>query len=68
MRIDRADSSVERIVREILGLTKMNWNTARFNGKLPITLLCAQRVGEIMKYLPLEYEPKPNVINYGYYM
>jgi hypothetical protein len=46
----------------------MNWNTTRFDGKFPITLLCDHRVGEIMKYLPKGYEPKPGIINYGFYM
>jgi hypothetical protein len=68
IRIDSADSSSEKICREILGLTKMNWNSARFDGKYPITLRCAQKVGEIMKYLPADYEPKPETISYGYYM
>lgn len=68
IRIDQADSSESKICREILGLTKMNWNTTRFDGKYPITLLCAHKVGEIMKYLPADYEPKPEIINYGYYM
>jgi hypothetical protein len=68
IRIDKSDSSAEKICREILGLTKMNWNTTRFDGKYPITLLCARKVGEIMKYLPPDYEPNPEIINYGYYM
>lgn len=68
IRIAHSDSSVEKIAREILGLTKMNWNTTRFDGKYPITLLCSQKVGEIMKYLKEDYEPKPDVISYGYYM
>jgi hypothetical protein len=68
VRIDLSDSSPEKVCREILGLTKMNWNTTRFDCKYPITLLCAQKVGEIMKYLPPEYEPKPEIVSYGYYM
>lgn len=51
-----------------LGLTKMNWNSIRFDGKCPVTLLCSRKVGEIMKYLPEDFEPKPDVISYGYYM
>lgn len=68
IRIAHSDSSVERIAREIVGLTKMNWNATRFDGKYPITLLCSKKVGEIMKYLPEGYEPKPDVISYGFYM
>lgn len=68
IRIAQSDSSAEKIAREILGLTKMNWNSTRFDGKLPITIRCSQKVGEIMKYLKPDYEPKPDVISYGYYM
>lgn len=46
----------------------LNWNSMRFGGKYPITLWCAQKVGEIMKYLPSDYEPKPETMSYGYYM
>ncbi|HMM78415.1 MAG TPA: hypothetical protein PKC65_00170 [Pyrinomonadaceae bacterium] len=68
IRVEHSDSSIEKIAREILGLTKMNWNSTRFDGKYPITLLCSKKVGEIMKYLDEGFEPKPDVISYGYYM
>ncbi len=68
IRIDFSDSSPEKICREILGLTKMNWNTTRFDCKYPITILCARKVGEIMKYLSEGYEPRPEIVSYGYYM
>ena len=32
----------------------MNWNNTQFDGKYPITISCARRVGEIMKYLTPE--------------
>jgi hypothetical protein len=66
IRIVEADESPSQICREILSLTKMNWNNTQFDGRLPITLQCARRVGEIMKYLrPEDGEPQTS---YSFYM
>jgi len=65
LRIQRSEQSPLFLAREILGLTKMNWNNTQLDGKYPITLSCARKVGEIMKYL--EETDKPH-IRYGYYM
>lgn len=54
------DSTAETLLREILALTKMNWNSADYAGANPITLSFARKVGEIMSYLPDESEPNPN--------
>jgi len=59
------DSSLESLCEEILGLTKMNWNNTQMDGRLPITLECASKIGDIMKYvIPTE---KPQV-SYSFYM
>jgi argonaute-like protein implicated in RNA metabolism and viral defense len=66
VRIIEADESPAQICREILSLTKMNWNNTQFDGRLPITLQCARRVGEVMKYLgPEDGEPQTS---YSFYM
>lgn len=65
IRIVEADESPSVICREILSLTKMNWNNTQFDGKYPITLACARKVGQIMKYLAPEEKPQ---IRYSYYM
>lgn len=65
LRIVRSEESPSFIAREILGLTKMNWNNTQFDGKYPVTLGCARKVGEIMKYLGESEIPQ---IRYGYYM
>lgn len=57
--------SIEDISKEILGLTKMNWNNARLDGKWPITLECAERVGEILKYVDDKQTPQAS---YAFYM
>jgi hypothetical protein len=43
---------VEKVAREILSLTKLNWNCARMGARLPITLLTARSVGEILRHVP----------------
>ena len=65
LRIVRAEESPSFIAREILGMTKMNWNNTQFDGKYPVTLGCARKVGEIMKYLEENDSPQ---IRYGFYM
>jgi hypothetical protein len=65
IRIVRRVSSIKTVCNEILGLTKMNWNNAQFDNKYPITIGCARRVGEIMKYLSETDTPRES---YAFYM
>lgn len=54
------------IAKEILALTKMNWNTADFSTAFPITIEFATSVGDILAVLPEEIkDPRPQ---YYYYM
>ena len=65
LRVAEAEESASFLARETLGLTKMNWNNTQFDGKYPVTLGCARKVGEILKYLG-EHEPEQT--RYAYYM
>ncbi len=65
LRIVRSEESPNFIAEEILGLTKMNWNNTQFDGKYPVTLGCARKVGEIMKYMKDSDIPQ---VRYAYYM
>lgn len=62
-RCDQTSETPKFIAKEILGLTKMNWNNSQFDGGEPITLRAARQVGSILKYLGPDYEPY-----YRYYM
>ncbi len=42
------DSSIQKISREILALTKLNWNSATFSCGFPMTLFFAREVGKIL--------------------
>ena len=43
---------IETMCKEILALTKLNWNNAKFCSKSPITIGFAKRVGSILRHAP----------------
>lgn len=59
------DSSWDMVLRGILALTKMNWNTAYFACAEPITVAFSRRVGQILAELPPDITPRPE---YRFYM
>ena len=65
VRLYEHDESPNLICDEILALTKMNWNNTQFDRRLPITIECARRVGEILKYLD---EGDEMALRYSFYM
>ena len=46
------ESSASDIAREILGLSKLNFNNTQFDSGDPITVRAARRVGDILKHVP----------------
>jgi hypothetical protein len=56
---------MRQICREILALTKMDWNSAAFAGKAPITTDFAEDIGDILAEVPPTATPRPS---YRYYM
>jgi hypothetical protein len=46
------DSSTQQLSREILSLTKLNWNSATFACGFPMTLFFAREVGKILSEVP----------------
>ena len=64
-RCDCAAETSSFLAREILTLTKMNWNNTQFDGGQPITLRCARQVGKILKYFG---ENDPYEPYYRFYM
>jgi hypothetical protein len=53
------DTPRVELLREILILSKMNWNSARLGGLLPITVRFAQLVGDILREVPPDRDPLP---------
>lgn len=59
------DTSRTQLLRDSLVLTKMNWNSANFSGRIPITLRFSRLVGDILREVPTDQKPEPK---YKYYM
>ncbi len=59
------DSTVAVICEEILGLTKVNWNSCFFGSSVPITIRFARSVGKILAELPAGVTPQTK---YKFYM
>ncbi len=65
---EKTDSSAEQISLDILNLTKLDWNSAKFASRLPVTVSVSSKVGEIlgeMKLYKTEVDPPAS---YSYYM
>lgn len=58
------DTSREKLLTEILILSKMNWNCSLMGGLFPITLTFARRVGDILR----EYSEGDPLANFKYYI
>lgn len=59
LRIDicRGDADIETVQRDILGLTKLNYNSCRFADGIPVTLRFADAIGEILTCGPIKGVP-----------
>jgi len=51
-------TSIDIICKEIMALTKLNWNSAKFCIKAPITVSFARRVGFFLRNAPPTLTPK----------
>jgi hypothetical protein len=59
------DTPSSKLLDEVLLLTKMNWNSARFAEHTPVTVRFAGQVGAILRDLPDDYIPEHR---YAFYM
>ena len=66
LKCQRVDSSLETISSDILGLSKLDWNSSAFYTKLPVTIAVSKKVGDILAEMVLANIPPPK--SYRYYM
>jgi hypothetical protein len=59
------DTATADLLREVMVLTKMNWNSASMGGLWPITLRFSRLVGDVLREVPADREPEPK---YKFYM
>jgi hypothetical protein len=65
-RCESIEETPRNLARELMALTKMDWNRTRFDGHTPLTIEAARRVGDILRYVPEEQEDIAD--SYAYYM
>jgi hypothetical protein len=53
------DTTRDELLREVIALTKLNWNSARLGGLLPVTLRFSRLFGDILKEVPDGIDPLP---------
>lgn len=53
------DTPRAQLLREVLILSKMNWNSARMYGLMPITVRFSRLVGDILREVPADVTPHP---------
>jgi hypothetical protein len=49
--LQQSEQSAEQHGREILALTKLNWNNSRLDGREPITMRAARSIGTILRHV-----------------
>lgn len=48
---ENSDSKILTVAKDVLALTKVNWNTTQFDQKLPAPIKAAREVGRILKHV-----------------
>jgi len=65
LRCERREQTQTFLAREVLALTKMNWNNTQFDGAEPVTLRASRQCSSVLRYCSqgLPIEPR-----YSFYM
>lgn len=64
IKICRGDADIEVVLKDIMALTKLNYNNCKFANSAPVTLRFADAVGEILTAGPAENPP----LSFRYYI
>lgn len=67
-RCEDVDQGPKQIGRQLLGLSKLNWNQTQFDGSEPITIVAARKVGAILKYAGIMGQSSGIAARYSHYM
>lgn len=59
IEISRGDAQIQQVLKDVLGLTKLNYNSCIYGDGMPVTLRFANAVGEILTAVPSEMDYKP---------
>lgn len=58
VRVQRGECPLDQVLYDVMGLTKINFNSCLHNDRLPVTIKFADAVGEVILAAPQSGEPK----------
>jgi len=58
VRILRGDCELKTVLNDVLGLTKINFNSCLHNDRMPVTIRFANAVGDVLMSAPIDSEPR----------
>jgi hypothetical protein len=59
IEVQFGEADITQVAKDILGLTKLNYNECKFGDSLPVTIAFSGEVGEILVSNPLIKDPSP---------
>ena len=59
VEICRGDADIDRVLADVLGLTKLNYNACIYGDGMPVTLRFAHAVGEVLTSIPRTQGKRP---------
>lgn len=62
---ENSDSKLLTLARDVLALTKVNWNSTQFDQKLPAPIKAAREVGRILKHVEFGTAVSPDFRKYA---
>jgi hypothetical protein len=65
IRAEHTEQTPQYLAREILALTKMNWNNTQFDGSIPVTLRASRQCSSVLRYCSAARSIEPH---YSYYV
>jgi len=65
IRLEKTEQTQRFLARELLALTKMNWNNTQFDGSEPVTLQASRKCSNVLRYCSEGRQVEPR---YSFYM
>ena len=58
VRVQRGECDLRGVLIDVMGLTKINFNSCLFNDRMPVTIRFANEVGDVLISAPMDGEPR----------
>ncbi|MCY3857976.1 MAG: hypothetical protein OXG25_03610 [Gammaproteobacteria bacterium] len=58
VKVLKGNCSLKRVLKDVMALTKLNFNACQFSSRLPITIKYADAIGDVLLAAPINSEPR----------